>query len=135
MPTTPDPDRIELVYDGQCPICTAYCCNLTAREGVNLALVDARHSGATMAAITAQGLDIDQGMVLKIGDQLLYGDAAIMGMNAYLKPSTGMGWLNRLFFSTPKRAQIFYALGKALRNGVLKILGIKKINNLGKTGA
>jgi predicted DCC family thiol-disulfide oxidoreductase YuxK len=134
MPTPPDTDRIELVYDGQCPICTAYCCNLTARPDINLTLVDARRPGATMAAITAQGLDIDQGMVLKVGDQLLYGDAAIMALNAYLQPNTAMGWLNRLFFDTPRRAQIFYALGKALRNGVLKILGIKKINNLGNTG-
>ena len=42
-----------------------------------LVLVDARDSGPIMEEITAKGLDIDQGMVVKVGEQLYYGSDAI----------------------------------------------------------
>jgi hypothetical protein len=51
--------------------------------------------------------------------------------------STPSGWFNRIsywFFGGAKRARIFYPLSKAVRNLVLKLLGIRYIDNL-KTAA
>lgn len=39
----------------------------------DLRIVDVRIKSAVMNEISAQGLDIDQGMVLKMGEQLYYG--------------------------------------------------------------
>jgi hypothetical protein len=49
--------------------------------------------------------------------------------------STRAGWFNRLcfvFFGSRWGARVFYPLGKAVRNVVLKVLGIAYIDNLGK---
>ena len=71
-------EEILLVYDRECPACNAYCQVVRIRESVgDLRIVDARENSEVMNEITAQGLDIDQGMVLKMGDQLYYGSDAI----------------------------------------------------------
>lgn len=58
---------IWLVYDHDCPVCRTYCKYVRIRDTVRrLRLVDARQPGALMDEITAAGLDIDQGMVLRL---------------------------------------------------------------------
>ena len=67
-------ETLWLVYDGECPLCSAWCKHARVREAVGeLVLVDAREPGPLMDEITALGLDIDQGMVLKFRDVLYYG--------------------------------------------------------------
>lgn len=131
---TPPPEMQDLwlVYDGECPVCRNYCRHIRLREAAGrLHLVDARLPGPLMDEITRAGLDIDQGMVLKVRGRLYYGSVAIY-MIALM--STRAGWFNRLsflFFGTPLAARIFYPAGKAFRNVLLKVLGISYINNLG----
>lgn len=120
-----------LVYDGECPVCSSYCRYARVRAAVGqLHLVDARQPSALMAEITAAGLDIDQGMVVKFRDVMYYGPDAIRVLTLL---STGHGLFNRLayaFFGGERRARIFYPVGKAFRNLVLKVLGIHYIENL-----
>ncbi len=122
-----------LVYDGECPVCTNWCRYARIRDTVGeLRLVDARKPGELMDEITAAGLDIDQGMVLKFKDVMYYGADAIWMMSLL---STSSGVFNRLnywFFGSQRRARLFYPLGKAFRNVVLKIMGINYIGNLKK---
>lgn len=83
-----------------------------------------------MDEITAAGLDIDQGMVLKFKQVKYYGADAIHMLSLL---STRSGWFNRLcllFFGTRWGARVFYPIGKAFRNLVLKLLGISYIDNL-----
>ena len=131
LPTTAA-DDLWLVYDGECPVCRNYCRHVRLREAVGrLHLVDARQPGPLMEEITRAGLDIDQGMVLKLRGRLYYGDVA---MHMITLMSTRAGWFNRLsflFFGTRVAARIFYPAGKAVRNLLLKVLGIPYIRNLG----
>jgi len=131
LQTTRD-DDLWLVYDGECPVCRSYCRHIRLRQAAGrLHLVDAREPGPLMDEITRAGLDIDQGMVLKVRGQLYYGDAA---MHLITLMGTRAGWFNRvsfLFFGTRFAARIFYPAGKAVRNLLLKILGIRYIDNLG----
>lgn len=124
-------DDILLVYDKQCPACDFYCKLVRIRESVGrLVLVDAREGGPVMDEITAAGLDIDQGMVLKVGDTLHYGDDAI---HALALMGTRSGVFNRLAhwtFRSPGRARVLYPILRACRNLLLKLLRITKINNL-----
>lgn len=122
-----------LVYDGECPICRTWCRYARIRDAVGrLHLVDARQPGPLMDEITAAGLDIDQGMVLKFEGAMYYGPDAIRVLTLL---GTRVGWFNRLnvwFFGTPARAGWSYPLGKALRNLTLKLLGIRYIDNLAR---
>lgn len=120
-----------LVYDKQCPACSYYCRMVRIRDTVgNLVLVDAREPSSYMDDITAAGLDIDQGMVLIVGDRMYYGSDAI---HALAIMGTRSGFFNRFSywcFKSRPVSRVLYPVLRAGRNLLLKILGRTKVNNL-----
>ncbi len=122
---------IFLVYDKQCPACNYYCNLVRIRESVgNLVLVDAREPSTFMDEITAAELDIDQGMVLIVGDRMYYGVDAIHALSIM---GTRSGVFNRVTywcFKSKAVSSVLYPIFRAARNLLLKILGRTKINNL-----
>jgi predicted DCC family thiol-disulfide oxidoreductase YuxK len=127
--------RVLVVYDKQCPACDYYCNLVRIRESVGrLVLVDARAGGAIMDEITAKGLDIDQGMVVKVGDEIYYGADAI---NVLALMGTNRGFFNRLaygLFRSRAVSRVLYPMLRACRNLLLKMLGKTRINNLKISG-
>lgn len=127
--------EILLVYDRECPVCEAYCRMTTIRDSAGtLRRINARDPSAIMREITAAGLDIDEGMVLKAGDTLYYGAEAIHVL-ALLSNRTG--FVNRLAYWTFRSrnfSAILYPWFRSLRNLVLKFLRKSRINNLGLPG-
>lgn len=123
--------EVLVVYDKQCPACDYYCNMVRIKATVGrLVLIDARDAGPVMDQITAKGLDIDQGMVVKVGSELYYGSDAI---HALALMGTNRGFFNRLaYWSFRSRAvsRVLYPVLKAGRNILLKLLGRTKINNL-----
>ena len=100
-----------IVYDGDCPFCSRYAALVT--------LQDARAGGPLVARLTAEGYDLDEGMVLVYGGRIYHG-ADCMHMLALL--SGGGGAANRLF------ASVFRHPGAARRlYPVLRLLGRDKI--------
>lgn len=124
--------EVVVVYDKQCPACDYYCNLMRIRESVGrLVLVDARQSSEYMAEITAKGLDIDQGMVVKVDDELYYGADAV---HVLALMGTNRGLFNRLaywLFRSRAVSRAVYPVLKGCRNLLLKMLGRTKINNLG----
>jgi predicted DCC family thiol-disulfide oxidoreductase YuxK len=126
---------IWLVYDKECPVCDDYCRRVRINESIGeLRLIDAREASEIMDEITAAGMDIDQGMVLKVNDVLYYGDDA---MHALALMSSRSGFFNRLnyhMFRSKRLAKIFYPVLRTLRNLLLKLLRKTRINNLNIPG-
>jgi predicted DCC family thiol-disulfide oxidoreductase YuxK len=126
---------ILLVYDKQCPACDFYCNLARIRESVgNLVLIDARDDSPVMREITEAGLDIDEGMALKVGTQLYFGADAI---NRLSLMSTRRGFFNRLSyrcFRSKRASRLLYPPLKGCRSLLLKVLGRTRINNLQVTG-
>lgn len=122
---------IQLVYDRQCPACDVYCRLVDVDERMGqLVRIDAREPGEIMDEITSRGLDIDEGMVLKVEDRLYYGADAI---NELARMSSRKGLFNRLAsvtFRSPTVARLLYPPLKTVRNLLLKILRRTRINNL-----
>jgi predicted DCC family thiol-disulfide oxidoreductase YuxK len=124
-------EEVLLVYDRECPACNAYCQVVKIRESVgNLRIVDARENSEVLHEITAAGLDIDQGVVLKMGDQLYYGSDAIHTLALIGSRSGVLNRINYWVFKSKKISSILYPFLRFLRNLLLKILGKSKINNL-----
>lgn len=127
--------EVLLVYDKQCPACDYYCRLARIRESVGqLVLVDARDGGPEMDKITAAGLDIDQGMVLIMGDRLYYGADAIHMLSIL---SSRSGFFNRIaywMFRSARLSRVLYPVMRSGRNLLLKMLGKSRINNLGVSG-
>jgi predicted DCC family thiol-disulfide oxidoreductase YuxK len=131
----PDTDVL-LVYDEQCPLCDAYCRMARIREAAGtLRLVSARClDSAVLREITQAGLDIDQGMALKVGSKLYYGADAISALSLM---SSRSGVFNRLtywVFRSRGLSRVLYPVLRSGRNFLLKVLGVRKINNLGLHG-
>jgi len=125
-----------LVYDGECPVCKTYCRYIRIRDAVGaLHLVDAREPGPLMDEITAAGMDIDQGMVLKFNGAMYYGADAIHMLTLLSTPSGVFNRFNYYVFSSKLGSAVFYPLGKAFRTALLKLLGIRYIENLKHAGA
>lgn len=124
-------EEILLVYDKQCPLCDNYCRVVRLRESVGeLKLVDAREPSPVMTEITARGWDIDQGMVLKMGEQLYYGSDAIHALALISSRSGVFNRFNYWMFKSRTLSRIFYPILRSFRNLFLKLLGRTKINNL-----
>lgn len=128
-------EEILLVYDRECPVCNAYCQLVNIRESVgDLRIVDARENSKVMEEITSQGLDIDQGMVLKMGGQLYYGADAIHALAMIGSRSGIFNRINYWIFKSKTTSSILYRPLRFCRNLLLKILGKTKINNLNIDG-
>ena len=128
-------EEILLVYDRECPACNAYCQIVKIRESAgDLRIVDARENSGIMDEITSRGLDIDQGMVLKMGGQLYYGADAIHALALIGSRSGVFNRINYWIFKSKTASSILYPLLRFFRNLLLKILGKTKINNLNVTG-
>ncbi len=96
----------------------------------DLKIINARDQSEVMDEITGAGLDIDQGMVLKMGGVLYYGADAIHAL-ALISSRVGIiNRLNYLIFRSRKGARFIYPILRGCRNLLLKLLGKTKINNL-----
>ncbi len=130
-----NPPEILLVYDKQCPACNAYCQLVRIRESVGeLKIIDARAHSDVLDEITGQGMDIDQGMVLKTGDQLYYGADAIHALALMSSRSGLFNRFNYWMFKSKTLSSWFYPVLRFFRMLLLKLLGRTKINNLGIPG-
>lgn len=123
--------EILLVYDKECPVCDAYCQIVRIRESVGeLKLIDARSKSDIKDEITAKGLDIDQGMVLKMDDRLYYGSDAIHALALISSRSGLFNRFNYWVFRSRIISAWFYPILRYFRNLLLKLLDKTKINNL-----
>ncbi len=123
--------EILLIYDAECPVCDSYCRLVRIRASVGkLKLIEARKSAAAMEEITRAGLDIDQGMVLKIGDELYHGSDAINTLALISSPSGLFNRLNYWVFKSRILSRLIYPILRFFRNLLLKTLGRTRINNL-----
>jgi predicted DCC family thiol-disulfide oxidoreductase YuxK len=124
-------NEILLIYDKECPACDNYCQIVRIRDTVGvLKIVNAREKSSVMDEITQRGLDIDQGMILKMGNQIYYGSDAIHALALISSRSGVFNRLNYWVFKSKMLSKILYPILRFFRNLLLRILGKRKINNL-----
>lgn len=117
-----------LIYDGNCPLCSAYVRLLKIREAVGkLQLLDAREGGPLVEGVIAAGFDLDEGMVLKIGDRVYHGDDCIHALALMSTQSSMFNRINAAVFRSPTRSRLIYPFLKAGRILILWFLGRKKL--------
>ena len=119
-------EDVTLIYDGQCPVCTAYSCNVDAGPA-QLHRVNARSGNAEVQKAIEAGIDLDDGMVVLHQGKLYHGAEAMHRM-ALLSPKSGLrNRLNRLMFGNLAVARAAYPVLRAGRNALLRMLGRQKI--------
>lgn len=124
-------ERISVIYDGECPVCKNYLQILRIRETVaDIQVINAREYHPIINEVNRRGFDLDNGMVVKIGEYFYYGSEAINKL-ALLSSSSGLfNKFNYLVFKSPTLSRFLYPVLVIGRSLLLKILGRRKIHNL-----
>ncbi len=122
------------VYDGKCPLCQMGATHLRIKEAVGqLHLLDKRETTndhPLIREINDRKLDLDKGMVVKMGGRLYQGIDALHVMALI---GSSKGWFNRInavLFRYRPVAVLCYPFLRGARNLLLKIKGVPPIKNL-----
>ncbi len=117
------PDNFVL-YDGECPVCDAYIALAQLRKlRPDLLVLDARHEPALVAAMRAEGFDVNDSILVRLGCRVYSGGAAtrlisqLGSENPFVRRAAlyaigGAPWSDAL-----------YPWLRAARNGLLRVLG------------
>jgi predicted DCC family thiol-disulfide oxidoreductase YuxK len=118
-----------LVYDRECPVCTAYCKALALRRlDQALQIVNARDDHPVVREIQRMGLDLDEGFVLRIAGSYYHGAEAIHRL-ALLSTASGLfNRLNYVVFRSRTLSRLLYPVLRLGRNLVLAVMGKKPIH-------
>jgi hypothetical protein len=100
---------------------------LRVRQSVSLRLVNARDGGALVDEVRRAGLDLDGGMVLKMGDRLYHGADCIHVLALLGSPSDAFNRVNAAIFRSERLSRLLYPVLRAGRNATLRLLGRSKV--------
>ena len=126
-------EPVSVLYDGECPFCSAYFKMMRARAAAgDLVLINARDPSPLMEEVTALGHDLDEGIAVKINGQIYFGADALNILSLITTPSGVFNRLNFLFFRSGAFSQMIYPFLKGCRNTALWVKGAPLIRNLEK---
>lgn len=124
--------QVLIVYDGDCPLCSAFARLYKIKESVgSLKIINAREADSEIIdQINARGFNLDLGFVVKV-DDVFYHASDATNILALIGSDSGIfNRLNILIFRSKNLSKVVYPLARALRNFALWIKGKKQINNL-----
>jgi len=117
-----------LLYDGECPFCSRYVQFVRLRETAGpVRLINARDGGPEFEEVLDQGLDLNEGMVLKMSGQMYHGQDCIHALALLSAPKGAFSKFNGWVFRSKARAAVLYPVLRAGRNLTLRLLGRKRI--------
>lgn len=121
-------DNAKIVYDGECPFCSAYIRHLRLKEACGtVELIDARSDAMIVKELISKGYDLDEGMVLVLDGQVYHGDECIHALALMTSPSSLFNRINARIFSSRKLSTVLYPMLRGCRNAALRALGRTKI--------
>lgn len=90
---------VRVVYDGDCPFCSAYARLTRLRQRHDVELVDARRAPELVRSLRERGYDVDEGMVVLADGETYHGQdaAAFLEMASRRRPILSAGWIRRLY--------------------------------------
>ena len=113
-----------LVYDGECPVCSAYVRVVRMRQSVgDFRLLNARDGGPVVERIVAEGFDLDEGMVLWYAGHFYHGADCVHMLAMLSSPSGLLNRLNALIFRSATLSRLLYPVLRLGRNTLLRLLG------------
>jgi predicted DCC family thiol-disulfide oxidoreductase YuxK len=113
-----------IVYDGECPFCSAYVLRYRIQQLVaHLHVIDARSRDPLVDEIRRQGFDLDTGMVVRFKGRLYHGADAMNVLAVLGSDDTLFNRVNRALFRRPRLAEIIYPVLLRGRLVTLRALG------------
>lgn len=120
-------DGILIVYDGDCPLCKTYVTLTRLKEHERVTLIDARDIAPDALSRIMQEYNLNDGMLLIMGNAISYGHDAIHTIALLTTNSNLFNKLCRLIFSNKPLAKCLYPTMARGRKILLSLLGRKRI--------
>lgn len=120
-------NQIRIIYDGECPFCTRYVRLTRLKENFQVELVDARSDPSLVSSYAEKGMDLNQGMVVDLGEQSYHGADAVWILSGLSSRSGIWNLLLAKAFGSRLRATLSYPLLRAGRRIALFLLGRKRL--------
>lgn len=122
-----------LVYDGDCPFCSAYVKVLRLREalGADLKLLSARDGGAVVEALIARGYNLDEHFVMVHRGHIYHGAECINRIALLTGESRLFNRINAAIFRSPVLSRVLYPWLRMGRNTTLFLLGRPQLDAIG----
>jgi len=121
------------IYDGDCPLCTQAALALRIRQELGeLHLLNARieQHHEKVQAVNAQGLDLDEGMIIIHEGHFYHGKSALRFMARFGEERGWFNITNRVLFWSDHLASLLYPWMRSTRNLLLRRLNKPPIDNL-----
>jgi predicted DCC family thiol-disulfide oxidoreductase YuxK len=123
--------KVCLVYDGDCPICSHYADSLTLTASWGKAqLINGREVSPTRDQLTEKGVDLDQNLVVTIGQRFYLGADALYQLSKISRPSGFGHSVLHMCYSHKLAIKWMYPIFRFTRKLLLRIQGKSLINNL-----
>jgi predicted DCC family thiol-disulfide oxidoreductase YuxK len=117
-----------LLYDGDCPLCGRFVAMTRLRETLpGFHLIDARADPQLVAFHRSEGREVNDGMILAIGDAFYHGADALSGIVGLTTSSSLFNRANVALFRSAPVARAVYPAMRAGRNLLLRLLGRQTI--------
>jgi predicted DCC family thiol-disulfide oxidoreductase YuxK len=126
--TASNSNYLSVIYDGECPFCAAFVKLYALRKSIGeIELIDARTRPDLVRELRAQGMEINEGMVV-IWQKHYYHGADAMHLLSILGADRGFfGGLNKFLFRNRNAAEVIYPMLATGRRVALSLLGRKMI--------
>lgn len=125
---TEEKQVLYLVYDGECILCRNTAQALKIKQSVGqLQIINARESHPLVKELQTKGYDLNEGIVVKLGDQYFHGKAAVHMLATLSTPSDTFNRLTAWCFKYKLVVFILYPVLKFVRNTLLFLKKAKKI--------
>lgn len=123
-----DKKVIYVIYDGECYFCNHFIKAMRIKNVVDdLILVNAR-TDDYQVLLNDQPFDLNEGMLVIIGDKYYHGAEAASILAALTTPLTLFNKFNYALFNSKITAKCWYPICRFFRNLALKVRGIPPIN-------
>ncbi|MDG1414188.1 MAG: DCC1-like thiol-disulfide oxidoreductase family protein [Alphaproteobacteria bacterium] len=124
----PNQDTLALVYDGDCPVCSAYCRVIALRQlNTEFEIINARSDHSLVTYLHHQSFDLDEGMVMIVGENIYYGADAIRVLSSLTSAQSFANRINHFIFKSRTISTLLYPFLKLGRRALLILLGRKTI--------
>lgn len=123
------PARTQIIYDGACPICSAYVRHTAYKSTESVNYLDARQCPELVDRLSQQGINLDEGLVVNVNNKTHHGADA---MHVLSTMTRRRGIWNRIIatlFATPLSSRLLYPVFRTGRNLLLRLLGRPLLND------
>ncbi|MEL6258349.1 MAG: DCC1-like thiol-disulfide oxidoreductase family protein, partial [Pseudomonadota bacterium] len=104
-----DPDTTYVIYDGDCPFCTAFVKMTRLKEAAGkVELLNLRDPHPVVAEVAEMGLDFDEGMAMVRAGQVYHGDDVVHQLALMTSRVGVFNRLNAWIFKHPRLTRALY---------------------------